>query len=372
MLDWFAISFAEERGYTTCHNLSWVTDAEFNTSFIPGTVLWSEVDDRYHTQSRISHVPAAQTHTNSGVVLGVYFSQRKFTVQLYGSSWAANAAVISQLKERFPPAPPEKSHPEIVFWYETPTGPQSYSRKLEAPTWDDISSNYAPATKAKLIQLRDIDPAKNSGKLILWQGEPGTGKTFALRSLAEDWSTWCKVHYVLDPEKFFSSGQYLLSVVLGESDDDESPAMVKGSKLSGTGKYKLIVLEDAGEMLSKDAKIQVGQGLSRLLNLCDGLLGQGLRIMVLITTNEHVGTLHEAVSRPGRCLSSISFDKFDPASGNEWLKTHGAPPSLTKSATLAELFALTNGAGLPVKEKPSVGFGVGVGASEYLKAAGSL
>ena len=42
-----------------------------------------------------------------------------------------------------------------------------------------------------------------------------------------------------------------------------------------------------------------GQGLSRLLNVSDGLLGEGLRAVVLVTTNEPLRRLHPAVVRPG-------------------------------------------------------------------------
>jgi hypothetical protein len=31
--------------------------------------------------------------------------------------------------------------------------------------------------------------------------------------------------------------------------------------------------------------VEVGQGLARLLNVCDGMVGQGLRILILLTTN---------------------------------------------------------------------------------------
>jgi len=54
-------------------------------------------------------------------------------------------------------------------------------------------------------------------------------------------------------------------------------------------------------MMGADAKSQVGQGLSRLLNVSDGILGQGTKIMILVTTNENLGKLNPAVMRPGRC-----------------------------------------------------------------------
>src|SRR5260370_30164255 len=75
-------------------------------------------------------------------------------------------------------------------------------------------------------------------------------------------------------------------------------------------RWRLLILEDSGEMMRIDAKKSLGQGLSRLLNISDGILGQGTRTMILITTNEELGKLNRAITRPGRCLSEIRFDLF--------------------------------------------------------------
>ena len=81
--------------------------------------------------------------------------------------------------------------------------------------------------------------------------------------------------------------------VLLDDDDDESG-------------WRLLILEDTGELLAADAKYQTGQGLSRLLNVVDGLIGQGLRVIVLVTTNEPLraappgGRPAGPVRRPGR------------------------------------------------------------------------
>lgn len=50
--------------------------------------------------------------------------------------------------------------------------------------------------------------------------------------------------------------------------------------------------------------------LSRLLNVCDGLLGQGLNVIVLFATNAPLGVIHPAVLCPGRCLATVEFGPF--------------------------------------------------------------
>ncbi len=82
------------------------------------------------------------------------------------------------------------------------------------------------------------------------------------------------------------------------------------------------------------------QAMARLLNVTDGLLGQGLRAMVCITTNEELSRLHPAVVRPGRCLAEIEIGRLTRAEALAWL---GAPARIKEEgATLAELFALSS------------------------------
>jgi SpoVK/Ycf46/Vps4 family AAA+-type ATPase len=145
---------------------------------------------------------------------------------------------------------------------------------------------------------------------------------------------------VTDPETFFgSSPKYMLDVLLDEEDDEDE--------------WRLLVLEDTGELLAADAKERTGQGLSRLLNVVDGLIGQGLRVVVLVTTNEPLGALHEAVSRPGRCAAQIEFAPFTLDEAREWLERNGGDAE-PRAGTLASLYA--RAAGLEVRERRPVGF----------------
>lgn len=91
-------------------------------------------------------------------------------------------------------------------------------------------------------------------------------------------------------------------------------------------------------MLRGGAKRSAGQALSRLLNLTDGLLGQGQNVLVAITTNEELGRLHPAVVRPGRCLAQIEVGPLPRDEAARWLGTEAG--LVGPSATLAELYAL--------------------------------
>ena len=111
------------------------------------------------------------------------------------------------------------------------------------------------------------------------------------------------------------------------------------SEQAGQQRWRVLVAEDTGELLAKDAKSQMGQGLSRLLNVVDGLIGQSLPTMVLITTNEKLQGMDDAVTRPGRAGSIIEFQPFTAEEANHWLVSKGhAPTQGRKPKTLAELF----------------------------------
>ena len=87
--------------------------------------------------------------------------------------------------------------------------------------------------------------------------------------------------------------------------------------------------------------------------MVDGLIGQGLRVLVLVTTNELLRSLHPAVSRPGRCAEQIEFVAFTPEEADEWFARHDAEGGV-KAGTLASLFANASGDHSP--EPPKVGF----------------
>jgi hypothetical protein len=282
-----------------------------------------------------------------GAICHLILSERLLVARVAAPDATGAEAALREIAKALPEVDPADREVPAWFWWWASNFPSDLARMLPSPPWSDIESNYVGETRAHLADLsRWRRHPPSGGRLVLWHGEPGTGKTSAIRSFIGEWRSWAEFQFITDPEEFLSNPGYLLATI----------AESRGPHPTGPiDRWKIIVLEDAGEFLAPDAKHLKGQALSRLLNVCDGVLGQAMRALVLVTTNEPLNHLHPALGRPGRCLAEVAFERFDHDQMAAWCARHGADPPTVHAASLADLYAHVEGrpAGPP---RPTIGF----------------
>lgn len=240
--------------------------------------------------------------------------------------------------------PDQSNMTPVTFWSWNREIRDARTKLLPAVRWEDVATGYTAPVRSALAEVMSSRADTLPARLHLWSGPPGTGKTHAIQALGDAWRDWADLECVTDPEVFFGSANYMNSLV---------------HEVGGGKKHGVLVLEDAGEYLRPDAPAVVGQGFSRLLNLTDGMLGQGLNLILLITTNVEIRDLHPAASRPGRAASNISFGALTADEGAAWLTDHGHTGEMpTGPIILADLYARLQSSA-PVESRPirpAVGF----------------
>jgi hypothetical protein len=190
--------------------------------------------------------------------------------------------------------------------------------EIDRVDWRAIEVNYPAATREQLAALMAATAwSRPSGQLVFFHGQPGTGKTYALRALITQWEPWCRPEFIVDPDVAFSDSSYLTRLIGSDHD---------------IAKSRLLVCEDLDDLITSR---RTG-GLERLLNLADGILGQGRNLIFLITTNARAVDLDAALLRPGRCMANIDFEHFGVEEARTRLR--GTGRAVTSPMTLAELY----------------------------------
>lgn len=192
---------------------------------------------------------------------------------------------------------------------------------------DDLNALHPDLVKA-------LRKDKSNG-LVLFHGEPGTGKSTYIRYLAG----------------FLKKKVIFLSPRLAGKLDDPGFA-----KLLTENPNSVVIIEDAEDLLiSRDTSNN--SGISTLLNLTDGLLGTSLGIQFICTFNTPVTNIDKALLRKGRLLALYEFGPLSIEKSEVLLTKLGIVDFMvTKPMTLADIYNVEKPTFLVEAKRRAIGF----------------
>lgn len=203
----------------------------------------------------------------------------------------------------------------------------------EIGTLDDVfeRGNYAPAVVEQfdrvVAELKTHEPA---GRLVLMEGQPGCGKTRAIRALIAELMSHGKC--IIVPPSLLDelSGPNFVLTLIQER-----------NRLVGTNKSLTLILEDADDcLIAREHNAAAKASLSALLNLSDGIMGAALDLRVVATTNQELGAIDRAILRPGRLLERIHVGALDRYHASDVFRrlTDGVRRDYSESTVLAQVY----------------------------------
>ena len=144
--------------------------------------------------------------------------------------------------------------------------------------------------------ISDLKTNYPSGRISIFDGPPGSGKTFLIRALITEMGKEC-VFVVVPP-----------SLVAKIGEPSFATALMRQKRVSGS-KPIVLILEDADVLVSNRLR-ETMDAISSALNMGDGILGDMFNIRLVITTNQPVINIDPALMRPGRISSQVTVESL--------------------------------------------------------------
>jgi hypothetical protein len=151
--------------------------------------------------------------------------------------------------------------------------------------------------------VKDLKSKKPSGRIAIFEGQPGSGKTHLIRSLLSEIED---TTFILVPPDLVKSlaGPNFIPLLLSHHLHND--------------KTIVLVLEDADECLVKRGDKNMNS-IQALLNLSDGIIGSMLDLRVVATTNATKLDFEPAILRSGRLSKRVEVNFLSENEANDLL-----------------------------------------------------
>jgi hypothetical protein len=208
---------------------------------------------------------------------------------------------------------------------------------LKKPIIKELDLNYGSGFNEIHKNIVNTINGKNNNnaKLVLLHGDPGTGKTTYIKYLAHE----------LGKKVLFLPPFMAESIV----SPDFVPFLMEN-------KDCVLIIEDAEKVIGDRQMSGSSVGVSNLLNLSDGILGDILNLHIIATFNMSKEKIDKALLRKGRLISEHKFGPLSIEDTNKLLKEVGKDFVADKGMTLAEIYNVDKQQDKTVEERQTIGF----------------
>jgi len=193
----------------------------------------------------------------------------------------------------------------------------------------DLDINYGHSFEQFHKDLMSRFNSSSKG-LVLFHGQPGTGKTYYIRHLLRQIALARKSVIYIPPNMVDHLTDPAFMTFLTTSVQN----------LSRNGQSCVLLIEDAEPLLAKRVEGVRIQGVTNLLNMTDGLLNDMLNLQIICTFNVDLRKLDSALLRPGRLLARKEFKPLSVLDANILAQRLGIQHNFAEPASLGEIYAL--------------------------------
>jgi hypothetical protein len=229
---------------------------------------------------------------------------------------------------------PRKPEGRVYIIGDTPMGPEFYSLGVASVPLE--RGNYEANTLATYDgAVEELMSQAPFGRLTIFDGPPGTGKTYLVRAILDS----C-------PDAMF------VFVLPNMVDALASPSLIPlliRRKNSGMNSGPIVfILEDGDNVLTPRGKDNLSL-ISTLLNMTSGILGSMLDIRVLATTNSPKTDIDPALMRTGRLSQHMTVGALSQKHAKKIFKRltgkEDGYPGDSKEMTLSDVYQLARSHG---------------------------
>lgn len=251
----------------------------------------------------------------------------KFMIEVTVTNRATLDNVIGIVRDHFE----EASKANTIFFITEDNNGLQLSAMTVSNAGPVDPENYTPEVlRAFEYGLKQLQAETPNGRILLFEGPPGTGKTFLVRALLNQ----------------AAEGTNFILIPPDTMDHIASPRFTKmliEFCSTHTGPCTLI-LEDADNILVPRGMDNMS-AISSLLNASDGILGSVLDLRIVATTNAKRTDIDPAIMRRGRLCKHIQVGPLPVEQARAKLARLIGDPAqaearVTKAMTLGDVYAL--------------------------------